>query len=302
MNLEVINLREDRPVTLTSYIIDKSSEIEWEKRPAVVICPGGGFQMTSDREAEPIAVSFLGKGYNAFVLRYTTGSMGVKKIYPEILYDLANAIIMIKNNAEKWNVDTERIAIIGFSAGGTLAAMYSVHWHREWLLSSLNVNSDILKVAAVILGYPTTDFELMLKIIEEEGDKSLGFFDLTPKDIFYNKCSLLTGNDNFTNEQLKILSPINYIDDKTVPTFLWHTANDDLIDVENSLKYACKLASNNIPFELHIFEDGIHGLSLANKVTAAALYDDKRNNLHINPSVEKWTELMYTWLKKYLED
>lgn len=79
MKTEVIHLREDRPVTLTTYILDSSQEILWRKRPAVVICPGGAFLFTSDREAEPVALVFLAEGYHAFILRYTTASMGVKK-------------------------------------------------------------------------------------------------------------------------------------------------------------------------------------------------------------------------------
>lgn len=105
MKIEVIRLREDRPVTLTTYILDTFPEIAWEKRPAVVICPGEAFLFTSDMEAEPVASVFLSKGYNAFVLRYTTASMGVKKVYPDVIYDLANAIVLIRRNAEKWNED-----------------------------------------------------------------------------------------------------------------------------------------------------------------------------------------------------
>lgn len=293
MKTEIIHLREDRPVTLTTYILDSSPEIAWEKRPAIIICPGGAFLFTSDREAEPIAVYFLQKGYNAFVLRYTTANMEVEKVYPDMLIDLANAVIQIKNNADNWNTDSEKIVIIGFSAGGTLSAMYSVHWHRDWLCSAVNSTSTILKPTASILAYPVTDFELIYKIAEQKGDKKLGNSDLTPKELFIKAFSALTGSNNLSEELMKNLSPINYVDEKVPPTFIWHTANDEVVYVENSIKYAYELSKNNVPFELHIFEKGVHGLSLANKTTANSLDQ-------INPDVAIWTELVSKWLEKYL--
>lgn len=293
MKTEIMHLRQDRPVILTTYILDSSPEIAWEKRPAIIICPGGAFLFTSDREAEPVAMYFLQKGYNAFVLRYTTANMGVEKVYPDMLIDLANSVIQIKNNAEKWNIDSEKIVIIGFSAGGTLAAMYSVHWHRSWLCDAVSSTSDILKPAASVLAYPVTDFELMYKIAEKKGDKKLGDSSLTPKELFIKAFAALTGSDNLSEELMKNLSPINYVDDNVPPTFIWHTANDEVVYVENSIMYAYELSKNNVPFELHIFENGVHGLSLANKTTA-------NSPDQINSDVAVWTELASKWLEKHL--
>lgn len=293
MKTEVIALRKDRPVTLTTYLLDLSPEIAWKKRPAVIICPGGAFMFTSDREAEPVAMYFLHKGYNAFVLRYTTANMNVAKVYPDMLIDLVNAVIQIKNNANQWNVDAEKIAIIGFSAGGTLAAMYSVHWHRKWLYSLVNTVPEILKPTAIVLGYPVTDFELMYKIAEEKENKKLGNSDVTPKELFVKAFSALTGSDGLSEELMRSLNPINYVDSNVPPTFIWHTADDEVVYVENSIKYAYELSKNNVSFELHIFEKGVHGLSLANKTTASSPE-------HINSDVAVWAELVSKWLDKYL--
>ena len=125
-------------VTLTSYILDSSREMEYLKiRPAVLICPGGGYRFCSDREAEPIAMSFLSMGYNAFILRY---SLNENAAFPKPLEDAEEALDLIIENAEMWNIDAEKIAVCGFSAGGHLAAALSV--------------MGKVRQAATILGYP----------------------------------------------------------------------------------------------------------------------------------------------------
>lgn len=123
MKTEKFTLNEERNVTLTSYIQDLSSEMEHlNARPAVLVIPGGGYYMCSDREAEPIALAFMAEGYNAFVLRY---SIKEDSIFPNPLDDACKAISFIRENAEKFNIIPDKIAAIGFSAGGHLCAYLS---------------------------------------------------------------------------------------------------------------------------------------------------------------------------------
>lgn len=104
---------------LFTYFLDNSPEIDPErKRPVVLICPGGGYQMTSDREAEALAVRFMAMGYHAAILRYSVAPAR----FPEALLQLATAVAMLRENAEKWHIDTEKIVVQGSSAGGHLAA------------------------------------------------------------------------------------------------------------------------------------------------------------------------------------
>ena len=119
MRTEIIPLKEERNVTLTAYLQETDGEFGFAKRPAMLILPGGGYAMCSDREADPVAAAYLKAGYQAFILRYTVKSKGG---WPLPLEDYEQAMTLIEENAEQWHVDTAHIAVVGFSAGGHLAA------------------------------------------------------------------------------------------------------------------------------------------------------------------------------------
>lgn len=137
MKTQTYNLTNDG-VTLTSYLLDSSPEMaHMNKRGAILICPGGAYSFCSDREAEPIAIHFLSMGYNAFVLRY---SLKENSIFPNPLNDADEAMELIIKNSDEWCIDTSKIAVCGFSAGGHLAAA----------LGTMGKN----RPAAMILAYP----------------------------------------------------------------------------------------------------------------------------------------------------
>lgn len=119
MKAERIVLNAERDVTLTAYIQDAEGEFSFKKRPAMVVIPGGGYAMCSEREADPVAMAYLKAGYQTFVLRYTVKSKGA---WPYPLEDYEQAMELIKKNAEDWHIDTSKIAAVGFSAGGHLCA------------------------------------------------------------------------------------------------------------------------------------------------------------------------------------
>lgn len=137
---EKFTLNEQRNVTLTCYRLDSSEELQNAAvRPAILIFPGGGYHFCSDREAEPIAMAYLAEGYHAFILRY---SVGEHSTWPNPLTDAQQALHMIRGNAEAWGVAPDKVAVIGFSAGGHLAGAIG-------LLSEEKPN-------AMILGYAVT--------------------------------------------------------------------------------------------------------------------------------------------------
>lgn len=146
MKTEILNLKNEN-VTLTTYILDNSNEMKnWAKRPAMLVIPGGAYQFCSDREAEPVAMAFAAKGFNTFVLRYSIGAG--KAAFPNPLNDAEEALETIISNADEWHIDTDKIAAIGFSAGGHLCAALSAMGR--------------VRPAAAILGYPC--------ILSEMGD------------------------------------------------------------------------------------------------------------------------------------
>lgn len=114
-----ITLNEKRNVTLTGYLQQVGGEFSFQNRPAMIVLPGGGYQGLSDREADPVALAYARAGYQTFILRYSLEKNGA---WPCPLEDYENAMETIKNNAEKWGIDVNKISVVGFSAGGHLAA------------------------------------------------------------------------------------------------------------------------------------------------------------------------------------
>ena len=182
MRCERYPLHDDRKdVTLTTYLWDDSRELTGgKKRPAILICPGGGYFTCSDQESEPVALRFAGLGYHTFVLRYATYTEGgpfpdiskpipVKErdLHPAPLRDVGDAMRFICAHAEAWQVDTERIAVCGFSAGGHNAAMYATRWQED------PANP---RPAAAILGYALTDYVFKSAYESRQDPGSQAFF------------------------------------------------------------------------------------------------------------------------------
>lgn len=208
---------------------------EW-RRPAVVVVPGGGYSMVSKREGEPVASRFFAKGYQVFILTYLCQPDGVR--YPEQLTELAAAVDYVKKNAAEMKVNPEEIFVVGFSAGGHLAADLAVEWPCVGQKTGLDLDC---RPKAVGLGYPVISYRC-----KHEGS-------------FVN---LLSGYTEEAKAQLcKELSLDERVTKDTPPAFLWTTVEDSCVPVENTLYFALALNKNEIPYELHIYPKGDHGLS-----------------------------------------
>lgn len=262
-------LAEYREPTLTAYCPDNSEEINKDaRRTSVLICPGGGYTFVSDRESEPVALAFAAMGYNAFVLRYDCEPVR----YPQALLQVSAAVAFIRSKADLFNADVNKIAVCGFSAGGHLTASLGTLWDEPFLRETLGIERGANRPNALILGYP---------VITSGKYAHRGSFN-----------ALL--GENATPEMLKQLSLETRVSKKTPPTFIWHTFEDDAVPVENSLEFARALRENGVPFELHIFPWGGHGLSLCNKLTA-------RFEHQIIPHCANWLPLCHEWLELLFE-
>ncbi len=232
---------EDKSVSLTAYLLDSSPEMPaFNVRPAMLVIPGGGYGMCSDREAEPIAMLYALEGYHTFVLRYSVGRRGEGYSFDRPLADAERAMKYIRGNAVEFGIGPNKIAAIGFSAGGHLCSA----------IGTLGEN----KPNALVLAYPC--------ILSDIGE-------------------VLQCDVPSTNE---------YVTDKTPPTFIFHAVDDTLVPVRNSLAFASALAEKGVDFEMHLFEKGGHGFSLATPVVC---------NGNFNQDAYKWAELSINWLRKH---
>lgn len=249
---------------LNTYIAHTSNEYCGKRvRPAMLVIPGGGYQMRSDRENEPVVFKFLAEGYNCFTLEYSLNPLG----YPTQLIEGAMAVAYIKENAEKLHILKDKVCAIGFSAGGHLAGMLATLYNEEPIKLALKEKSTLAKLNAVILSYPV----------------------ISANDTHEDTMNTISNNDSTLREYLSLENRVNA---GSVPAFIWATFDDDAVPSTNSMKMAASYLKHGVVCELHMFKSGAHGLSISTKETARE--GDVR---YINPEVAKWFDMSISWLK-----
>jgi acetyl esterase/lipase len=248
---------------IPSPIYEMGEEMANKKYPCMVVCPGGGYGMTSEREADVIGTQFLAEQYRVFVVRYSVAPHS----FPQQIREVAGAMELIYKYADEWNADTSKIAIVGFSAGGHLVAQYTNRYDcpeiREIFPESKPVQASILSYAVLTADPQYTHGGTVFNYVGGH----------TPISMEEKGCSC------------ELL-----VTEKTPPTFLWHTAEDAAVPVENSLFYAKALRDHKLPFELHIYPYGPHGLATADELTYVQIEERNRRP-------HKWLEDVKSWLK-----
>lgn len=271
MKHNVIQLSEDHNVTLTAYLFEKATvkwnnRDEWqpEKRPAVIICPGGGYYFLSQREGEPVAISFLQQGYQAFVLHY---SLKEHSTFPNPLDDISKAVWYVRSHAQEYGIDPDQIAVAGFSAGGHVCAMLGTQWNTPGLCSRLGIPEGGNKPNAMVLCYAAVN---MNRIVSGSGSK-------------------LADMAAIAAQQPPQADTENYISSQTAPAFLWMT-REDMLPCPEYFSFCQKLYQASVPFELHLFGEGPHGMSLSSPLVAYGY--------ELPTNVGQWFPLCVNWLNK----
>lgn len=305
------------------YILDPVSVAPKRLRPAVVVCPGGGYAFCSDREAEPVVMQFLSMGYHCFCLYY---SVAPENHFPVSIWEAAKAVATVREHSEEWLVDPEQIYICGFSAGGHLACSLGMFWNRKFVWEPLGLAAKQVRPDGMILGYPVISsgpfahrgsFECLLrtegqKITVEEyfreyvgplaglrnGFDAAGAVcaaDLTEAPD-QGGCTGLTAvqlgctEDESRGTMEEFVSLELRVTKDSPRAFLWHTYTDGSVPVENSLFLASALRRCGVNAEMHIFPQGGHGLSLANEETSVP------QSAQPVPAVQAWIPLVHTWI------
>lgn len=267
--------------TITTYVVENKKDLALSPRRAMIVCPGGGYHFLSNREAEPVVMQFLAANMNVFLLRYTVGKEKTEQNAGAVEYapliEAGLAVKFVRDHAEEYGTDPDRVFIMGFSAGGHVAASAGTLWNIQPVRDALGINSGecpegINRPNGTVLCYP----------VITGGDRA-------------HKGSVknFSGHDELTPEDIKRFSLELHVDETTAPAFIWHTATDGTVPVENSLMYAAALSAKKIPFELHIYPEGKHGLSLCNEFTAS----QKESN--IVPYAQGWIEHAIKWVKEF---
>ncbi len=221
----------------------------------VLIFPGGGYDHLADHEGANVALELNKKGVSAFVFYYRVAPY----THPIYIYDVKRAIRYIRYNAQKYNINPDKIGVMGFSAGGHLASVLAEHYdHYEYKYRD-EIDNISARPDSLCMCYPVVSIT---------------------KPILHVRTS---NNISGGNEEVKkALSSELSVRKDMPPTFIWHTFEDKSVDCRNSLEMAMALKEKNCNFELHIFPEGKHGLDLANGI----------------PGTEQWFNLYTDWLKR----
>lgn len=261
--MEILYLWEEAPGTYTDVPVLHYYPAEAKTTDAtVVIFPGGGYTHLATHEGQGYAEYLNSIGMDAFVCPY--------RVYPHQfplpLVDARRSVRYVRANAEKFGINPNKIAVMGSSAGGHLAALVSTYTAPIDFENTDKIDTMDCMPNASILCYPALHYP----------DFSL-FPELTKNTGYYFCFNLLVGDERM--DILPSLSPDLLVKDTTPPAFIWHTAEDPIVNVTNSYLYATALRKHNIPCEMHIFPHGGHGLGLAQHM----------------PHIAQWADLMKNW-------
>ncbi|MDG0811996.1 alpha/beta hydrolase [Cohnella rhizosphaerae] len=240
---------EDRPA-IFPYLLEGTD------RPVVIVAPGGGYGTRAAHEGEPIAKWLNGLGISAFVLRYRVAPYK----HPAPLADALRAVRTVRARAAEFGIDPGRIGLLGFSAGGHLVATAGTQWEGPNPEAADEIDRASDRPDLIVLCYPVITF----KDPHTHAGSRQNLLGETPDAALVDA-----------------MSAERRVTAETPPAFLWHTSDDAAVPVENSLLFAAALREKGVPFDLHVYSKGVHGIGLAED----------------HPYASGWTSAAAAWLK-----
>ena len=274
MKHERIYLDTDKEVWIDTYVADNCANCD-----AILVIPGGGYgAVCTEREGEPIALAFLRKGINAFVLNYRVigntkaGREGKTVTYPAQIIDAGRAMLYIREHAEELSVNPERVYAVGFSAGGHLCGSLATMFEYPEVKAYFGERAKDIRPTAAVLAYPVT--------VAFEKAHFGSFINLLGKPY-----------SEITDEEKRKFSLDSAASEKSSPMFIWHTVEDTLVPVEGSLRLAMALQNKGVPYMMEVYPYGPHGLALANGVTECG------NKDYVQPMAQCWIDRACEWFK-----
>ena len=265
---KTINFTDDGRVNMQSYALDAYSGQDGIARPAVIVLPGGAFTHQSTSESEPVALTFAREGFSTFVLNYSVADYCT---YPEVLVETAWAVRTVREHAAEWHINPNAVFIMGFSAGATICEMMATQWKDPAIGVALGGSPEDWRPNGAVIGYGMAH----LDTIFENDDPDL----------------VIPEPGRISAERDPHLNSIEFVNADTLPMFFWHCRYDEYVPVANPLMMVCKMEELGLPFELHIYQSGVHGLSVNNELCA-------RPGRPVDSSVTQWVAACATWIRK----
>lgn len=295
MNYQQIGLREDGSARLDCFIQEQQISTEChKKRPAIIVCPGGAYLILAHREGEPAAMRFAGLGYQTFVCRYLTYMVQAPgqpprfralSHYPEQLVDLMHAVALVREHADEWGIDPQRVYVLGFSAGAHLCCMLAENWDDPDLLERAGIASEDaarVKPDGMVLCYPMLNDSPQLGGRDDVSSKELVtmalFGTLAPDPALVDRYDLT-----------------RHVRPDMPRTFVWHTTEDKTVSPLDTMAFVTRMMEQGVPCELHMYQRGRHGQALCDRASASKPED-------INVPASAWVDAAQTWLQQGYED